>query len=230
LARYNARVVARVLLAVCLIFAGAARAQPVDVAIVLAVDSSGSINSREFALQREGYARALTDPRVLNAIASGPRGAIALALFEWSGPMFNTLVVPWKRIASPADAEAVAAVLRSTPRSIFGGGTAVGAAIATAANFFPDSGFDATRRVIDVSGDGATNRGPPAEPARDVAVAAGITINGLPILGAEPYVDNYYRESVIGGPDAFLIVARDYDDFARAVLEKLYRELRISAR
>jgi hypothetical protein len=220
-------VVARVLLAVCLIFAGAARAQPVDVAIVLAVDSSGSINSREFALQREGYARALTDPRVLDAIASGPRGAIALALFEWSGPMFNTLVVPWKRIASPADAEAV---LRATPRSIFGGGTAVGAAIARAASLFPGSGFEATRRVIDVSGDGANNRGPPAEPARDVAVAAGITINGLPILGAEPYVDNYYRESVIGGPDAFLIVARDYDDFARAVLEKLYRELRISGR
>jgi hypothetical protein len=223
-------VVARILLAVCLIFAGAARAQPVDVAIVLAVDSSGSIDAREFALQREGYARALTDPRVLQAIAGGPRGAIAIALFEWSGPTLTNLVVPWKRIAGAADAEAVAGVLRSTPRSIFGGGTAVGAAIATAANLFPGSGFEATRRVIDVSGDGANNRGPAAEPARDIAVAAGITINGLPILGAEPFVDRYYRNSVIGGPDAFLIVAQDYDDFARAVLDKLYRELRISAR
>ena len=222
--------IARVLLVVLLIFAGAVQAQPVDVAIVLAVDSSGSIDSREFALQREGYARALTDPRVLRAIAEGPRAAIALALFEWSGPTLNTLVVPWKRIASPADAEAVAAALRSAPRTIFGGGTAVGAAITTAASLFPGSGFEASRRVIDVSGDGANNRGPAAEPARDIAVAAGITINGLPIMGQEPFVDRYYRDSVIGGPDAFLIVAQDYDDFARAVLEKLFRELRISAR
>jgi hypothetical protein len=223
-------VIARIFFAVFLVFAGAARAQPVDVAIVLAVDSSGSIDSREFTLQREGYARALTDPRVLQAISGGPRGAIAVALFEWSGPALDTLVVPWTRIATAADAEAVAAVLRAAPRSIFGGGTAVGAAIATAANLFPGSGFEATRRVIDVSGDGANNRGPAAEPARDLAVAAGITINGLPILGVEAFVDRYYRESVIGGPDAFLIVAQGYDDFARAVLEKLYRELRISAR
>jgi hypothetical protein len=207
---------------------GMARAEPVDVAIVLAVDSSGSIDEREFALQREGYARALTDPRVIKAIAEGPHGAIALALFEWSGPDLITQVVSWRRIAGVADAEAVAASLRTTPRSIFGGGTAVGAAITTSARLFPGSGFEASRQVIDVSGDGATNRGPPAEPARDAAVAAGITVNGLPILGAEPYVERYYRESVIGGPGAFLIVAQDFDDFARAVLEKLIRELKIS--
>jgi len=209
---------------------GTVRAEPVDVSIVLAVDSSGSIDAREFALQREGYARAITDPRVVRAIAGGARGAISLAMFEWSGPGLTTLVVPWKRIASPADAEVVAQVLRTAPRSIYGGGTAVGAAITTAAGLFVDSGFEGARRVIDVSGDGANNRGPRAEPARDAAVAAGITINGLPILGAEPFVENYYRQSVIGGPDAFLIVAHDFDDFARAVLEKLYRDLKISAR
>jgi hypothetical protein len=224
--------VARTFLAVILTFVGlgAARAEPVDVSLVLAVDSSGSVDEREFALQREGYARAITDPRVLKAIAGGPRGAISLAIFEWSGPGLTSLVVPWKRIASPADAAAVANVLRATPRSIYGGGTAVGAAITTAAAMFAESGFEGARRVIDVSGDGANNRGPRAEPARDAAVAAGITINGLPILGAEPFVERYYREAVIGGPDAFLIVANDFDDFARAVLEKLYRELRISAR
>jgi hypothetical protein len=208
----------------------AARAEPVDVALVLAVDSSGSIDEREFALQREGYARALTHPRVLSAIADGPRGAIAVAIFEWSGPTFSSIVVPWRRLAGAADAEAVAQILRATPRSIYGGGTAVGAAITTAAAMFPGSGFEGSRRVIDVSGDGTNNRGPRAELARDAAVAAGITINGLPILGSESYLERYYRDSVIGGPDAFLIVAQDYDDFARAVLEKLIRELKISAR
>jgi hypothetical protein len=207
-----------------------ARAEPVDVAIVFAVDSSGSIDGREFALQREGYARALTHPRVLAAIADGPHGAIAVAIFEWSGPTLTSLVVPWRRIAGAADAEAVAQALRATPRSIYGGGTAVGSAIATAASMFPGSGFEGTRRVIDVSGDGTNNRGMRAEPARDAAVASGITINGLPILGSETYLEHYYRDSVIGGPDAFLIVAQNYDDFARAVLEKLIRELRISAR
>ena len=148
---------ARTFLAVILTFVGlgAARAEPVDVSLVLAVDSSGSVDEREFALQREGYARAITDPRVLKAIAGGPRGAISLAIFEWSGPGLTSLVVPWKRIASPADAAAVANVLRATPRSIYGGGTAVGAAITTAAAMFAESGFEGARRVIDVSGDGA---------------------------------------------------------------------------
>jgi hypothetical protein len=204
------------------------RAETVDVALVLAVDSSGSVDPREFALQREGYARALTHPKVLDAIARGAHGKIAVAIFEWSGPNLTTLVVPWRRIADRAEAETVAAMLRATPRSIFGGGTGVGAAIATAANLFPGSGFEGARRVIDVSGDGANNRGPPAEPARDAAVAAGITINGLPILGTEPFLERYYRDAVIGGPDAFLIVAQDFDDFARAVRDKLFRELNIS--
>jgi len=208
--------------------AASVHAEPVDLELVLAVDSSGSVDEHEFALQREGYARAITNPRVLKAIADGPRGAISVAIFEWSGPGITSLIVPWRRLAGPADAEAIARVLRSTSRSIYGGGTAVGAAITLAAGLFSGSSFEGTRRVIDVSGDGANNRGPRAEPARDAAVNAGITINGLPILGSELYVERYYRDSVIGGPDSFLIAANDFDDFARAILEKLIRELKIS--
>jgi len=205
-----------------------ARAEPVDLELVLSVDSSGSIDAYEFTLQREGYARALTDPKVLAAIARGPNASIAVTLVEWSGPSISTIVVPWTRIAGITDAMAVAETLRKTSRTIHGGGTAVGAAILNATILFDGNVFQGTRRVIDVSGDGANNRGPAAEVPRDAAIARGITINGLPILGAEPFVDRYYRDSVIGGPGAFLIVARDFEDFARAVLEKLLNELKIS--
>jgi hypothetical protein len=208
--------------------AAPAAGEPVDLVLVLSVDSSGSINPREFALQREGYARALTHPKVLRAIADGPHRAIAVTMVEWSGPAISNIALPWRRLAGAADAEAVAAVLRTSPRSIFGGGTAVGAAILNATGLFEGSGFEGTRKVIDVSGDGANNRGIPPEGPRDLAVARGITINGLPILGEEAGLDRYYRDSVIGGPGAFVVVARDFDDFERAVLDKLIQELRVS--
>jgi len=232
-ARYNdamfRRAIAR---AALLVVAGAfvgvpARAEAVDVEIVLAVDSSGSIDRREFQLQREGYIRALTDPKVLDAIGQGKLGAIAITLFEWSGPGFVNEIVPWTRIAGAGEARQTAAVIAAEPRQIFGGGTAVGAAIHHAASLFGRA-FDGARRVIDVSGDGMNNRGTPAEVARDAAVAAGITINGLPIEGEEANISAYYRENVIGGPGAFLIVARNFDDFARAIRDKLIKEIQIS--
>jgi hypothetical protein len=202
-------------------------AEAVDVEIVLAVDSSGSIDRREFQLQREGYIRALTDPKVLDAIGRGKLGAIAITLFEWSGPGFVNEIVPWTRIAGEGEARQTAAVIAAEPRQIFGGGTAVGAAIHHATTLF-GRGYEGTRRVIDVSGDGMNNRGPPAELARNAAVAAGITINGLPIEGEEANIAAYYRENVIGGPGAFLIVARNFDDFARAIRDKLIKEIQIS--
>jgi hypothetical protein len=213
-----------------LAFAGPLAADPVDVELVLSVDSSGSIDMDEFGLQRQGYALALTSPEVLKAIARGPRQAIAVTLVEWSGPPNKTVVVPWTRIATEADAKAVAATLLSRPRTIFGGGTSVGDAIDYAVAMFEGNGFEGARKVIDVSGDGPNNRGGLPEPARDRAVAHQITINGLAILeGPGRYLLGYYERSVIGGPGAFAMAAVGFNDFADAVRRKLERELNISA-
>jgi hypothetical protein len=217
-----------VVLALAALFPLALAAEPVDVAIVFAIDSSGSVDMGEFTLQRQGYAAALTDPEIVKAMTGGGRGAVAVTFFDWSGPAIQHEIVGWTRIGDAESAAAVAGILVSAPRTIFGGGTAVGAAIDHGRYLLETSGFEATRRVIDVSGDGPVNRGRPAGMARDEAVAAGITINGLPILEDEPGLEAYYRSEVIGGPGAFLIPAASFEDFARAVLEKLKRELRIS--
>lgn len=207
---------------------GSARGEPVDLELVLSVDSSGSIDGEEFELQRLGYAKALTSPRVLKAIHSGPHRAIAVTFVEWSGPGINTQVVRWTRIASRADAEGVAAQLIAAPRTIFGGGTSLGAAIDEGAALFTDNGFESRRLVIDISGDGHNNRGWWPEDARNRAVRRGITINGLPILDFGDGLEDYFRRSVIGGLGAFVIAADGFDDFARAVVRKLIREIFIS--
>ncbi len=134
--------------------AGGARAESVDIELVLAVDSSGSIDGREFALQRMGYARALTHPDVLAAIARGPHRAIAVVFVEWWGPEIATEVVPWTRITDAASAGAVAQRIVAAPRTIFGGGTALGGAIDLGMALLAESPFKGSRRVIDISGDG----------------------------------------------------------------------------
>jgi hypothetical protein len=220
-----------VLLVLAVLVPGAsARGEQVDLELVLSVDSSGSIDSEEFDLQRLGYAKALTSPRVLKAIRSGPHRAIAVTFVEWSGPGINTQVVRWTRIASRADAEGVAAQLIAAPRTIFGGGTSLGAAIDEGAALFADNGFESRRQVIDISGDGFNNRGWWPEDARNRAVRRGITINGLPILDFDDGLADYFRRSVIGGLGAFVIAANGFDDFARSVIKKLIREIFISER
>jgi hypothetical protein len=211
------------------LLAGAARAQNVDLALVLAVDSSGSIDSREFALQRMGYARALVHADVLSAIARGPHRAIAVAFVEWSGPEISTEVVPWTRITDAASAAAVAARLAAAPRTIFGGGTALGGAIDHGMALLARNPFPGLRRVIDISGDGPNNRGRWPDRARDEAVARGVTINGLAIEDFGLGLVEHFRDEVIGGPGAFVTSADGFDDFARAVLKKLKRELNLAA-
>lgn len=214
-------------------FAGIARpyAEPVDLELVLSVDSSGSIDDEEFVLQRLGYAKALTSPKVLKAIRSGPHKAIAVTYSEWSGPTIHNQVVGWTRIASAEDANRFAAELVTAPRLIFGGGTSLGGAIAFASMLFDGNGFEGRRRVIDVSGDGWNNRGQWPETPRDNAVAKGITINGLAILDyGDDTLAEYFRSSVIGGHGAFAIKAQGFKDFARAVIRKLIREIFISGR
>jgi hypothetical protein len=206
--------------------AGPARADvAVDLQLVLAVDASGSVNATRFDLQKQGYAAAFRHPRVLQAIRSTPLQAIAVTMVQWTGPALQVQVVPWSRINDEASANAFAAAIESAPRQLYGGGTSISGAIDHGVTLFPSSPFSATRRVIDVSGDGANNAGRLSTRARDDAVRAGIGINGLPILALDPYLDRYYEDYVIGGPGAFVIAAESYETFSDAILRKLIIEI-----
>jgi hypothetical protein len=199
--------------------------RPVDLLLVLAVDASGSVDARRFELQRRGYAEAFANPRVLKAIRSGPLQAIAVTMFQWTGPSLQARILDWTVIADAADADRIASAIAATPRQLFGGGTSISGAIDYALRLFPESPFAGERRVIDVSGDGANNIGRPAALARDAALAAGIVINGLPILALEPNLDAYYRDNVIGGPGAFVVPVDSFENFGDAILSKLISEI-----
>lgn len=213
-------------LAATSVAAASARADgPVDVLLVMAVDTSGSVNQRRFELQRQGYAEAFRDKDVLDAIRNNRHGAIAVTMTQWTGPALQIQAVPWLRVADEATVEALAAAIERAPRQLHGGGTSISGAIDHAMQVLRRSPFTAPRRVIDVSGDGANNRGRPASAARDDAAAAEVTVNGLPIMAIEPDLDTFYLENVIGGPDAFMVVAEDYETFAVAVRRKLIKEI-----
>jgi hypothetical protein len=205
---------------------------PVDLQLVLAVDVSRSIDEVEAELQRRGYIEALTNDRVIDAILSGENRRIAVCYTEWAGTHYQVVVLDWTVIDSPGAARRFAEKLAEAPRTSQSW-TAVGAALAHAGQRFDGSGFVSKRRVIDVSGDGRTNDGPPAELVRDTLVAQGIVINGLPVMmnrtnfGRPPdlTLDKYYEENVIGGSGSFMIVADNFDHFGRAVRTKLVREI-----
>lgn len=209
--------------------ASAEERQEVDLQLILMVDVSGSINHDEYTLQRTGYVRAFRNPRVVNAIRSGPLGKIAIAYVEWTGPSLQQAVVDWTVLSDANSVQAFADQLEKKPRFLFSGGTAVGHAILHGAQSIEANRFTSRRRVIDISGDGATNRGIPAAMARDRVVAQGITINGLPILTDDPGLDEYYRGNVIGGPGSFVIPAKDFEDFSSSILAKLVREIASAA-
>jgi hypothetical protein len=197
----------------------------VDLHLVLAVDASGSVDHVRFELQKRGYVEAFRHPRVLNAIRSGPHQAIAVAMTQWTGPLLQVEVVGWTRVGGDESAAAFAEAVAQAPRQLFSGGTSISGAIDHATTLFPKTPFRGGRRVIDVSGDGSNNRGRSVTAARDAAVAAGIAINGLPIVALEPGLDRYYYDNVIGGPGAFVVVAKDYDTFGDAILKKLITEI-----
>lgn len=204
--------------------AAVAQAQA-DLALVMAVDVSASINEERFKLQREGIAEGLTSRAVLDAVAAGPRQTIELAIVEWSEQ--QSVLVDWTVIRGRAELDAVVDALRAKERPQVGWRTNVGGGIAKAAALFDTAPLVADRRVIDVSGDGQHNIGKlTAEDARDVAVANDITINGLPITsGEEPEVDVWYKQHVVGGPGAFMIVANGHVNFADAMRMKLALEV-----
>ncbi len=225
------------ILAVVLVCAGqpavSRAAEAVDLELVLAVDVSGSIDDEEARLQREGYIAAFRHPRVIQAIRSGYLGRIAVAYYEWAGFEHVKIIAGWTLVSDSASARVFASKLAEAPPET-ARRTAISEALIFAVPYFARNDFDGTRRVIDISGDGPNNWGPPVTEARDVAVAAGVTINGLPIVNGRPSrwgwpsmpnLDLYYRDCVIGGPGAFIVVANEFKDFSSAILRKLILEI-----
>ncbi len=207
---------------------------PVDLVLALGADVSRSVDFDEGRLQRQGYIDAFRDPQVIQAIGSGMLGRIAVGYFEWAGDGLSKIVQDWTLIEDAAGAHAFAdALTRQSPEPKRR--TSVSGAISFGLAWLDRNDFEGTRRVIDISGDGPNNSGELVVTARDRAIAAGVTINGLPImdLGHGGYggrfnianLDLYYRDCVIGGPGAFLIVAESFNDFARAVRRKLILEI-----
>jgi Protein of unknown function (DUF1194) len=200
----------------------------VDLQLVLAVDASGSVNDARFELQKQGYAAAFRNPLVIKAIMSGSEQAIAVTMMQWTGPFMHVQVVPWTVLKDAASAKAFGDAIGSTQRELFGGGTSVSGAIDQSMQLLSGSPYRSQRRTIDVSGDGANNSGRSVTSARDEAVVQGVSINGLPILSIDPYLDRYYYDHVIGGPGAFMIPAANYENFADAVVKKLILEIAAS--
>mgnify|MGYP001201351847 CR=1 FL=1 len=196
-----------------------------EVALVLAVDASGSVSNDRFELQKRGYAAAFRNRQVLNAIRSLSTQSIAVTMMQWTGPELHIQTVDWMLVTDATSVNALADAIESSKRQLFGGGTSISGAIDYSRALITAGPFRGTRRVIDVSGDGANNRGRSVTSARDEAVGDGISINGLPILSLEPDLDRYYYDYVIGGPGAFMVPAKDYDTFADAILKKLITEI-----
>jgi hypothetical protein len=216
--------------------APARAADDVDLALVLVADVSRSIDDGEFQLEKQGYRAAFVSAQVLSAIQSGPLGGIAVAYVEFASAFEVKTVVDWTFIRDAASAEAFLAKLDAQPRS-FWGRTAISAGIDHAVTMLAETGMGATRRVIDVCGDGTNNAGREASAARDDAVAAGITVNGLAIINEHPIswtfahvqppggLPNYYRENVTGGPGSFVMEVRDFAAFGEAMTRKLIAEI-----
>lgn len=210
--------------------------EAVDLLLVLAADVSRSVDQPKFQLQRDGYAAAISDPRVLGAISAGVHRRIAICFIEWSGIGAQKLVIDWMMIDGPEAAKKFADAIVEAPRS-FADRTSISGGIEFAMAQLARAPFDSPRHTIDVSGDGTNNSGRDVANVRDEAVAKGITINGLVILSAQPLAWNpehtnppgglphYYRENVIGGPGAFVIVAENFHSFGQALINKLVAEI-----
>ena len=208
-------------------------AQRCGLAIVLAADISASVNDHEFRLQMKGFAGALRHPEFSHGLAATNAG-VAVTLMLWSSTHQQTQVVKWTMVHDKPTTEALARKIErvARPRTEVGTGTAVGAAMFHAAKLLANAPHNCWRKIIDVSGDGRSSVGPAPALARDAIIAEGITINGLAIISDEPDLDAWYREHVIGGDAAFVIVAANHEAFDVAIRKKLLRELlfRISRR
>jgi hypothetical protein len=211
----------------------------VDLLLVLAADVSRSVDAGKFKLQREGYAAALTHPKVIAAIKSVPTGRVAMCFVEWSGASAQAVLVDWTPIGNAAEAQAFADRILAAPRP-FMERTSISAAIDFSIAQIERSPFRGSRHVIDISGDGTNNSGRDLTQARDEALARGVTINGLAILSPVPLPSNplhthpfggllkYYEDTVIGGPGAFAMSAESHEDFGKSILSKLVKEIALA--
>jgi hypothetical protein len=218
------------------VLAPAVAAEPVDLLLVLAADVSRSVDDAKFRLQRSGYAAALENPRVQEAIHSGAHRRIGVSFLEWSGVVSQKVVVDWTAIGDEKSAREFGDRLVEAPRS-FADRTSISAGIDFAMAQLARTPFESQRRTIDVSGDGTNNSGRDVTIARDEAVAQGVTINGLVILSNSPTPWNpehtnppgglahYYRTNVAGGPGAFVMVAENFESFGTALVNKLVAEI-----
>jgi len=220
---------------------GVKAGEAVDLLLVLAADVSRSVDEPKFQLQRTGYANALTNPRVLEAIKSGANGRIAVIFIEWSGVMSQKVVIDWSLIDGEAAARQFGDRIIEAPRS-FADRTSISAGIDFSMEQLAKAPYEARRRTIDVSGDGTNNAGRDITTARDEALAKGVTINGLVILTETPSAWNpdhtnppgglaaYYRNNVVGGPGAFVMVAENFRSFGNALINKLIAEIAVTER
>jgi hypothetical protein len=224
-----------VAVAVPIVRSAPAGPQAVDLELVLATDNSQSIDPSEARLQRQGVAAAFRHPEIVRAIQSGSLGRIAVAYLDWSSVPYTRLTLDWRIIRDKASADAFADALLKAPPA-FGQGTAIGEALALAAQLIELNNIQGTQRTIDVSGDGPNNRGRPVYAVRDEIVAKGITVNGLPVVSTGDYgqgewgnyygdLENYYRNCVIGGPRSFALPAKGFEEFAAAIRHKLVLEI-----
>jgi hypothetical protein len=210
--------------------------EPVDLLLVLAADVSRSVDHVKFQLQREGYAAAIADKRVLDAISSGRHGRIAICFVEWSGVNAQQLLIDWTVIGNAGSARKFGDQLLELRRS-FAERTSISGGIDFSMIQFERAPFASARRTIDISGDGTNNSGRDVTAARDAALAKGVTINGLVILSERPMtwnpehtnppggLVNYFRDNVIGGPGAFVIAAENFESFGQAIIKKLIAEI-----
>jgi hypothetical protein len=211
-------------------------AEQVDLLLVLASDVSRSVDHPKFLLQREGYAAAISDPQVMDAIKSGPHQRIAVCFVEWSGFGAQKLVIDWTMIDGPGPARKFGDSLLELPRA-FADRTSISGGIEFATAQLERAPFEGPRRTIDVSGDGTNNAGRDVKLARDETLAKGIVINGLVILSDRPVpwnaehtnppggLEKYYQDNVVGGPGAFVLVAENFNSFGRAIVKKLIAEI-----
>src|SRR5215471_14231017 len=211
-------------------------AEEVDLLLVLSSDVSRSIDAQKFKLQRDGYAAAIVNPRVIQAIRSGALGKIGISLVEWSGVGAQKIVIDWTIIRDETTAKDFSAQVIEAPRA-FADRTSISGGIDFAMAQLARAPFQSSRHTIDVSGDGTNNSGRDVTDARDEAVAKGVTINGLVILSERPMswnadhtnppggLDAYYRNNVIGGPGAFVMIAENFSSFGQAILNKLIAEI-----
>ena len=199
--------------------------QAVELELILAIDTSLSVNADEYAIQIAGLALAFRDPSVVAAIEAAGKNGIAVALVQWGIREQQEITVAWAHVHDRASAERFARAIEASPRRFYGKGTGITRALQFSSDLFSDNGFEGRRRVIDISGDGRNNSGRPPAPTRDLVVASGIVVNGLAILDGDALLGAYYVENVAGGTASFVVVADSFEDYPAAIRRKLQREI-----